>query len=47
MTITEMRNKRKKLIETMDGFLDTHKTKNGTLSAEHAKTYKTMEDEIT
>ena len=26
MTITEMRNKRKKLIETMDGFLDTHKT---------------------
>ena len=47
MTITEMRNKRKKLIETMDGFLDTHKTKNGTLSAEDDKTYKTMEDEIT
>jgi HK97 family phage major capsid protein len=46
MTITEMRNKRKKLIETMDGFLDTHKTKNGTLSAEDDKTYKTMEDEI-
>jgi len=37
MTITEMRNKRKKLIETMDGFLDTHKTKNGTLSAEDDK----------
>lgn len=47
MTITEMRNKRKKLIETMDGFLDTHKTKNGTLSAEDDATYKTMEDEIT
>lgn len=46
MTITEMRNKRKKLIETMDGFLDTHKTKNGTLSAEDDATYKTMEDEI-
>lgn len=46
MTITEMRNKRKKLIETMDRFLDTHKTKNGTLSAEDDATYKTMEDEI-
>ena len=46
MTITEMRNKRKKLIETMDGFLDTHKTKNGTLSVEDDATYKTMEDEI-
>jgi hypothetical protein len=46
MTITEMRNKRKKLIVTMDGFLDTHKTKNGTLSAEDDATYKTMEDEI-
>ena len=46
MTITEMRNKRKKLIETMDGFLDTHKTKNGTLSVEDDATYKTMENEI-
>jgi len=46
MTITEMRNKRKKLIETMDGFLDTHKSKNGTLSVEDDATYKTMEDEI-
>lgn len=46
MTITEMRNKRKKLIETMDGFLDTHKTKAGTLSVEDDTTYKTMEDEI-
>lgn len=46
MTIIEMRNKRKKLIETMDGFLDTHKTKNGTLSVEDDATYKTMEDEI-
>ena len=47
MTITEMRNKRKKLIETMDGFLDTHKTKNATLSVEDDTTYKTMEEEIT
>ena len=46
MTITEMRNKRKKLIETMDGFLDTHKTKNGILSAEDDVTYKAMEDEV-
>ncbi len=46
MTITEMRNKRKKLIETMDGFLETHKTKAGTLSVEDDATYKTMEDEI-
>lgn len=46
MTIIEMRNKRKKLIDTMDGFLDTHKTKNGTLSVEDDATYKTMEDEI-
>jgi HK97 family phage major capsid protein len=46
MTITEMRNKRKKLIETMDGFLDTHKTKNGILSAEDDATYKAMENEV-
>ena len=46
MTITEMRNKRKKIIETMDGFLDTHKTKNGILSAEDDVTYKAMEDEV-
>lgn len=46
MTIIEMRNKRKKIIETMDGFLDTHKTKNGILSAEDDVTYKAMEDEV-
>lgn len=46
MTITELRNKRKKLIETMDGFLDTHKTKNDSLSVEDDVTYKAMENEI-
>lgn len=42
MTITEMRDKRKKLVDTMDLFLDTH-NKDGVLSAEDDATYKTME----
>lgn len=45
MTITEMRNKRKKLIETMDGFLETHQH-DGSLSAEDDATYQGMEKEI-
>ena len=45
MTITEMRNKRKKLIETMDSFLETHQ-KDGSLSAEDDAVYQGMEDEI-
>ena len=39
MTITEMRNKRKKLIETMDGFLETHQH-DGSLSVEDDATYQ-------
>ena len=45
MTITEMRDKRKKLIETMDSFLDTHQ-KDGSLSAEDDAVYNGMEREI-
>lgn len=45
MTISEMRNKRKKLIETMDSFLDTHQ-KDGSLSAEDDAVYNGMEREI-
>lgn len=45
MTITEMRNKRKKLIETMDGFLETHQH-DGSLSVEDDATYQGMEKEI-
>ena len=40
MTITEMREKRNKLVGMMDTFLDTHTTDKGTLSAEDDKTYK-------
>lgn len=42
---TEMRNKRKKLIETMDGFLETHQH-DGSLSAEDDATYREMENTI-
>lgn len=45
MTITEIRDKRKKLIETMDSFLDTHQ-KDGSLSAEDDAVYNGMEREI-
>ena len=40
-----MRNKRKKLIETMDGFLETHQH-DGSLSAEDDATYREMENTI-
>lgn len=46
MTITEMREKRNKLVGMMDTFLDTHTTDKGTLSAEEDKTYKDMETEV-
>ena len=46
MTITEMREKRNKLVGMMDTFLDTHSTDKGTLSAEDDKTYKDMENEV-
>ena len=46
MTITEMREKRNKLVGMMDTFLDTHTTDKGTLSSEDDKTYKDMETEV-
>lgn len=46
MTITEMREKRNKLVGMMDTFLDTHTTDKGILSAEDDKTYKEMETEV-
>lgn len=50
MNITELRNKRKTLVETMDGFLEAKRDKNGVLSAEDDATYHSMEvqfDELT
>lgn len=46
MTITELREKRNKLVAAMDAFLDTHAGANGTLSATDDATYKGMETEI-
>jgi hypothetical protein len=46
MTIIEMRNKRTKLLATMDGFLETHRTEKGVLSAEDDATYNSMEQEL-
>lgn len=43
MTINEMIAKRKTLLDTMDGFLDTHKNENGTLSKEDDAAYAEME----
>ena len=43
MTITEMRNKRAKLWNTMEGFLDTHRN---VLSAEDDATYSKMEHDL-
>ena len=46
MTIIEMRDKRTKLLATMDGFLDTHRDGKGLLSAEDDATYAGMEKEL-
>lgn len=46
MTIVEMRDKRTKLLATMDGFLDTHRDGKGVLSAEDDATYTGMEKEL-
>lgn len=46
MNIVEMRNKRAKLWATMEGFLDTHRTKNDVLSPEDDVTYNNMEKEL-
>lgn len=46
MTIVEMREKRAKLWNTMEGFLDTHRNEKGVLSAEDDATYATMEQDL-
>ncbi|WP_027868865.1 phage major capsid protein [Eubacterium sp. AB3007] len=46
MTIVEMREKRAKLWNTMEGFLDTHRNDMGVLSAEDDATYARMEDDL-
>ena len=46
MNITELREKRAKLWNTMEGFLDTHRTEMGVLSAEDDQTYCNMETEL-
>ena len=46
MTLNEMLEKRKNLLNTMDGFLDTHKNSNGALSVEDDATYSKMEKEF-
>lgn len=46
MTIIEMREKRAKLWNTMEGFLDTHRNEKGVLSAEDDATYSAMEQDL-
>ena len=46
MTIIEMREKRAKLWNTMEGFLDTHRNDKGVLSAEDDATYASMEKDL-
>ena len=46
MTIIEMREKRAKLWNTMEGFLDTHRNDKGVLSAEDDATYAEMEKDL-
>ena len=46
MTIVEMREKRARLWATMEGFLDTHRTQKGVLTAEDDNTYNNMEKEL-
>jgi HK97 family phage major capsid protein len=46
MTITEIRNKRAKLWNTMEGFLDTHRNDMGVLSAEDDAAYTKMEHDL-
>ena len=46
MKITELREKRAKLWNTMEGFLDTHRNDKGVLSAEDDATYSNMEQDL-
>lgn len=47
MTILELREKRAKAWEAAKGFLDSHRTEKGTLTAEDDATYARMEQDIT
>ena len=47
MTILELREKRAKAWEAAKGFLDSHRTEKGTLTAEDDATYTRMEKDIT
>ena len=46
MTITEMRERRAKLWNSMESFLDTRRNENGCLSAEDDATYASMEEDL-
>lgn len=46
MTVLQLREKRNAVWETAKAFLDSHRTENGTLSAEDDATYTRMEQEI-
>ena len=46
MNITDLREKRAKLWNAMEGFLDTHRTDKGVLSAEDDATYAGMEKDL-
>ena len=46
MTITELRNKRAKLWNTMEGYLDTHRNDLGVLSTEDDAAYAKMERDL-
>ncbi len=46
MNITELREKRKKLWKTMEGYLDTHRNSMGVLSAEDDAAYNKMEADL-
>lgn len=46
MTITEMREKRAKLWNSMESFLDTRRNEMGVLSAEDDATYASMEEDL-
>ena len=46
MTIIEMREKRTKLLATMDGFLETHRNDKGVLSADDDAVYAGMEKDL-
>ena len=46
MNITDLREKRAKLWNAMEGFLDTHRTDKGVLSAEDDATYAGVEKDL-